>query len=110
VKPVVSTRCGGPEEYVRDGETGRLVGFDPKDMAAALREVVEDPASNRRLRANARHMAGERYGRESFRAAFWAFFTEVFAAHGNRREARTPAAAPLPRDVLAPPGGLPENA
>lgn len=26
--PVVSTRCGGPEDYVRDGETGYLVPTD----------------------------------------------------------------------------------
>ena len=38
--PVVSTRCGGPEDFVRDGETGRLCAFDAAEMAAAIRDVL----------------------------------------------------------------------
>jgi glycosyltransferase involved in cell wall biosynthesis len=39
--PVVSTRCGGPEDYVVDGLTGRLVGVsDPKAMADAVLGVL----------------------------------------------------------------------
>ena len=48
--PVVSTRCGGPEEFVIDGETGILVGFDPEEMAAAMLKVLGD----RKLHAQAR--------------------------------------------------------
>ena len=45
--PVVSTRCGGPEEYVIDGETGRLVGFDASEMAAAVVELLSDARGQR---------------------------------------------------------------
>lgn len=39
--PVVSTRCGGPEDYVRPGETGYLVDVgDAEEMARRLHEVV----------------------------------------------------------------------
>jgi hypothetical protein len=40
--PVVSTRCGGPEEFVIDGQTGYLTGFDADEMAAAIRRIVID--------------------------------------------------------------------
>jgi glycosyltransferase involved in cell wall biosynthesis len=36
-KPVISTRCGGPEEIVLDGETGILV---PSDDVAAMTDAI----------------------------------------------------------------------
>lgn len=39
--PVISTRCGGPEDYVRHGENGYLVNVgDAADMARRIVEVV----------------------------------------------------------------------
>jgi len=39
--PVVSTRCGGPEDYVHDGETGYLVPVgDANEMARRIVDVV----------------------------------------------------------------------
>ncbi len=39
--PVVSTRCGGPEDYVKDGHNGFLVKVnDPEDMAEKITRVV----------------------------------------------------------------------
>ncbi len=39
--PVVATRSGGPEDYVRDGVSGRLVPVDdPVEMATAIAEVL----------------------------------------------------------------------
>ena len=49
--PVVSTRCGGPEDYVEDGVNGRLVPVDDAEaMAEAILEIVNlDEASWRRM-------------------------------------------------------------
>ena len=44
--PVVSTRCGGPEEFVLDGETGYLTESTPQALSSALSQIV----SNRGLR------------------------------------------------------------
>jgi glycosyltransferase involved in cell wall biosynthesis len=45
-KPVVATRCGGPEEIVHDGRTGYLVPVgDPPALAAAIRAVLSNPAA-----------------------------------------------------------------
>jgi glycosyltransferase involved in cell wall biosynthesis len=39
--PVVSTRCGGPEDYVQDGVTGYLVDVgNPQQMARRIIDVV----------------------------------------------------------------------
>ena len=76
--PVVSTRCGGPEEYIADGGNGRLVGFDAKELADAIAGILLDPARNRRLRAAARATVLSRYGEASFRESFWSAFADTF--------------------------------
>lgn len=49
--PVVSTRCGGPEDYVDDGKSGFLVPVgDAREMARRIVDVVtQDDASWRRM-------------------------------------------------------------
>jgi glycosyltransferase involved in cell wall biosynthesis len=42
--PVVTTRVGGVETVVLDGETGRVVASDPAALASAIAEVLDDPA------------------------------------------------------------------
>lgn len=43
-KPVVATRCGGPEEIVVDGKTGFLVPVkSPKDLANAIIKLISNP-------------------------------------------------------------------
>jgi len=43
--PVISTRCGGPEDYIRDGESGFIVNVGDSDaMASRILEVVGLPA------------------------------------------------------------------
>lgn len=43
-KPVITTRCGGPEELVRDGVNGFVVERnDPAALAAALQRLLDDP-------------------------------------------------------------------
>lgn len=76
--PVVSTRCGGPEEYVLDGVTGCLVDFDPISMARAVRTVVTDTRLNTRMRKSATELARSWYGEDRFRAAFAGCLTEAF--------------------------------
>lgn len=52
--PVVATAVGGTPELVRDGETGLLVPpAAPGRIAAALRELIDDPALRQRLRERA---------------------------------------------------------
>jgi len=76
--PVVSTRCGGPEEFVIAGETGAPVSFDVGEMAGALTHIVADRALRQRLAAGARHQVEAHYTRTRAEAIFWAAFKRVF--------------------------------
>jgi glycosyltransferase involved in cell wall biosynthesis len=61
--PVVATRCGGPEEIVRDGDTGFLVPMkDSRSMADAILKLLADPKLGRRLGENGRKHVTERFG------------------------------------------------
>lgn len=60
--PCVASDCAGNRSLITDGETGLL--FDPhrpKELAARLRRVFDDPALAARLGKAARTMIAERY-------------------------------------------------
>lgn len=62
--PVVSTRCGGPEDYVIDGESGALSAMDADAMAdAVLRTAAADRA---KASAAARAVAERDYAMDQF--------------------------------------------
>lgn len=64
--PVVATRCGGPEEIVVDGLTGRLHDEgDVEGLAASVSALLKDPDLRRQLGAAARDRIRERYGLEA---------------------------------------------
>lgn len=68
--PVVSTRCGGPEEYLTDHEAGRLVPKnDPDAMASALMELLTTP-DRQKLEAKARTTIEQRYARSTISERF----------------------------------------
>jgi glycosyltransferase involved in cell wall biosynthesis len=61
--PVVTTRCGGPEEIVADGATGLLVPVkDPRAMADAIMRLLMDPEFARRLGVMGRKYVSEHFG------------------------------------------------
>jgi glycosyltransferase involved in cell wall biosynthesis len=71
-RPVVAARAGGPADIVVDGVTGRLfTPGDPNAAAAALVDVLSDPARTASLGAAARTRATEHYdaGRAAARFA-----------------------------------------
>jgi len=45
--PIVSTKCGGPEDYVKPGITGFLCENNPNQFA----RMIEDVCSNRQKRS-----------------------------------------------------------
>ncbi|BCP51441.1 hypothetical protein K32_00580 [Kaistia sp. 32K] len=68
--PVVASKIGGTSEIVIDGETGRLIdGFDPRDYAAAILDLLGNPARHARLAENGRLLVAARYLRSAGSAA-----------------------------------------
>lgn len=65
--PVVSTRCGGPEDYVLEGETGFLVDGDAAGLAGAIDRVVGDRRLRADLGARARRTVETDYSPDGFR-------------------------------------------
>lgn len=60
--PVVATDVGSIREEVADGETGLVVPKeDPEALAAAINELMADPARRARMGARSREIALERF-------------------------------------------------
>jgi glycosyltransferase involved in cell wall biosynthesis len=61
-RPVVATRAGGVSEIVTDGKTGILVPpGDPLRLAAAVQDLLADPAGAERIAAAGRADAEARF-------------------------------------------------
>jgi len=86
--PVISTRCGGPEDYVQPGINGDLVDRDPGSMAAAITAICSDRAHRQACGAaaaawvetNASLNAARRIVREQLAALDPTFFSVAGAA------------------------------
>ncbi len=66
--PVISTPCGGPQDFVIEGETGLLLkGFDGEEMAAAILHCAGDEGLRGRLGRQGRAFAEARLSLEAVR-------------------------------------------
>ncbi len=59
--PVVATRSGGPEEIIRDGVNGIAVECSAEGIAHGIIDLIENPEARKRMSANARKDALERF-------------------------------------------------
>ena len=61
-KPVVVTRCGGPEEVIEDGHEGFLVlPGDPEALAGKVSDLLKDPQLGATLGANGRSKGAKQF-------------------------------------------------
>jgi glycosyltransferase involved in cell wall biosynthesis len=64
--PVVSTRSGGPEAIITDGEDGFLVDLDdPAAFADRMQVLLTDDARNRTMSSLARGTIEARYSQQA---------------------------------------------
>lgn len=76
--PVVSTRCGGPEDYVEEGVNGHLVGFTAQEMVAAIHRVLKDPDTFARMSEAAVRTVRSNFSEDRIEAIFSRTFDGVF--------------------------------
>ena len=87
-RPVIAPREGGPRVIVVDGETGMLVPpRDPDALAAAMVELLTDPARRQAMGRAARARAEAVFGIRDHVRAVEDVFDEILAA----RAARSPS-------------------
>ncbi len=78
--PVVSTRCGGPAEIIRDGVDGVLVPVgDPQAMAQAMLAELADPAAAQARARTGRERVMREFTAERFVANMEALLREAAA-------------------------------
>lgn len=76
-RPVVATRCGGPEEIVTDGVDGRLVEpGSPEAVAEAVEEMVGNPENARRMAANGRRTVKREFSVDRMVARYEALYED----------------------------------
>lgn len=76
-KPVVATEIGGIPEVVHHNQTGLLVPTrDPAALAAAIDELVGDPALRRQFGDAAKLDAGSRFNGEKIRERYLHFYRQ----------------------------------
>jgi N-acetyl-alpha-D-glucosaminyl L-malate synthase BshA len=76
--PVVGTRCGGLEEIIEDGHSGRLLAVGAVDgMAEAATEILSDPDLQREMGAAARAEAEANYSTEKILEMYESYYEEV---------------------------------
>jgi glycosyltransferase involved in cell wall biosynthesis len=80
--PVVSTRCGGPQEFVLPDETGALVDFDAIAMADAVEKILVDRTMRTRLGHAARALVESRYSVTRARDTWLAALRSAFPGLG----------------------------
>jgi hypothetical protein len=90
----VSTRCGGPEEFVIPGVTGHLVGADPGEMADAIASILQDEELRLRMSEASRRIVEERYASGPAEAVFARAFNAAFPDLSRPRAARAINLAP----------------
>ncbi|MDG4550490.1 MAG: glycosyltransferase family 4 protein [Candidatus Contendobacter sp.] len=80
--PVVSTRSGGPDGIITEGQDGFLVGLeDAKALADRLARLLSDEALNRRMGQAARETILQRYETGVTGQAFLDVYDELLSRH-----------------------------
>lgn len=64
--PVISTKCGGPEAYVRNGNNGYLCDFDAEKIAGCAIEILSLTDDHKMISKSARSSVAEAYSLPQF--------------------------------------------
>lgn len=84
-KPVVSTRCGGPEDIVIDGVTGLLVPLNsPQELANAILGILRDRELAQQMGREGKKRADRCYSMQSYARNMQEIIEECIAEHRDQ--------------------------
>ena len=76
--PVISTYCGGPEEFVINHVTGELVNFDANNMANTVVKIIQNRSLRAKLSEGARKLVEDKYSQKFAEQIFMTAFNDTF--------------------------------
>ena len=76
--PVVSTKCGGPEDFIRHGDNGLLSEFDAQDMASSILQLFANEKERKRYAMAARATIVDEFSLVSQKREFNRHFEKHF--------------------------------
>ncbi len=76
--PVVSTKCGGPSDYVIDGENGYLTDIDSADFANKIIQICENRTLRKKMSENALKIIQENYSIETVKKKWISVLEQEF--------------------------------
>jgi glycosyltransferase involved in cell wall biosynthesis len=87
--PLVATAVGDVPTVIQDGRTGMLApAEDPESLAAAIVELLPDPAKRKQLGSAARQLVENEFSAERMTADYLRVYEEAIAAAAKGRESR----------------------
>jgi glycosyltransferase involved in cell wall biosynthesis len=75
--PVISTRCGGPEMFIRDGENGYLGESDGDDLGQKALYLLEDRTARKGMSVKARETIEQGFSRKHWDSKFRSLLQEL---------------------------------
>jgi glycosyltransferase involved in cell wall biosynthesis len=80
-RPVVATRCGGPEEFITDNVNGFLVDVNaPAQLARAVEQLRREPETRERVGRAAREFVKEKYSVDDMLKSYEDLYDQVALA------------------------------
>jgi glycosyltransferase involved in cell wall biosynthesis len=87
--PVISTRCGGPEELVVDGRNGYLVQPEDEELLAdKINQLLTNREQARRFGENGQELAAKKFGLGKMIAAYQEVYGTLASRKGDNRNER----------------------
>lgn len=76
--PVISTRCGGPEDFIEHQENGLLVDFDQQSLSKQILRILGDASLSRKLSEQGRATILKHFSIPQAERTFWDAFSAVY--------------------------------
>lgn len=79
--PVVSTHCGGPEDFVKHGKNGYFVDSTPESMADSILSIITNPERQTTFGEQALKTITRDHSVDGAKQVFWTCFDNTFSTN-----------------------------